>query len=574
MKKKPTYAELEQNIKALEEKISKHNQIEASLYKSTKQYDLLAENISDAIWTVDKDLNFTYVSPSIIKFSGYTAEEMMEMDFLEQTSEFSLTGHSQLSKDDLKKTFQTLCEQKDPVPSIMEMEYFRKDGSKGWAEINMTFLADSDGIFSGIVGISREITERKKIQGAKNYSDKCYQQLLTIIENTSDFIAISDLEGHINYINPAGMQLVGRTGEDFRTLTISDYHPHSYTNKVQNEIMPVVKEKGIWSGESELLHKNGTAITVSEVCLVIKNPAGQPEAIGTILRDITERNKARITLKEMNKKLKTANKQLLESMETAQQLALQAESANQYKSTFLANMSHELRTPLHGILSFAGFGINRHATAGPEKILDYFKKIEISGKTLLTQVNDLLDLAKLESGKMSFTFKPMELKKEIAVVVDELSSYVAERNISVDFSEPDFDSTITFDKEKIRQVMRNLVSNATKFSPPGGVINIGIQKKPESFIVTVQDQGPGIPKNELKNVFDKFIQSTKATSSDGGTGLGLTICQEIIKAHYGRIWAENLPEGGALLSFELPAIQKKAVKARSIEVRFSDKPSL
>ncbi len=567
MQKKPSYVELEQKIKNLEEEVSRQRQVEDSLREKEEWYNLLAQNINDVIWTVDKDLNFTYVSPSVIKFSGYTAEEMMKLSFIEQTTDKSSPSPSNLSNKELIKIFQTLCEQQNTSQLIREMEYFRKDGSKGWAEINMTFVADSKGIFAGIVGISREITERKEIQDIMDFNKKNYQQLLAIIENTSDFVSLSDLKGRMLYINQAGMKLVGRAGEDYRTSALSDYHPHSEFKKVKENLLPVMMEKGIWSDETRLLHKDGTLIPVSQVILLIKNKAGQPEALGTIIRDIRERNTARETLKEMNKKLKTANKQLLESMETAQQLALQAESASQYKSAFLANMSHELRTPLHGILSFAGFGIRRHGSAGPKKILDYFQKIETSGKTLLVLLNDLLDLAKLESGKMTFTFNPMELKKEIAVVVDELSSYVAERKITVDFSEPDFDSTVIFDKEKIRQVMRNLVSNATKFSPSGGVIKIDIKKKFDSFIITVQDHGPGIPESELETVFDKFIQSSSTHTKEGGTGLGLTICQEIISAHNGRIWAKNPPEGGTIISFEIPADPQKSRQAQIAEDR-------
>jgi len=229
-----------------------------------------------------------------------------------------------------------------------------------------------------------------------------------------------------------------------------------------------------------------------------------------------------------------------------------AEAANNSKSTFLSNVSHELRTPMHGILSFASFGIKKHATANPDKILDYFQKIRQSGETLLMLLNDLLDLAKLESGKITFKFKPANLNSLIDVVSEEYSALALQQNLTIHCEHLESSERIILDTDKIRQVLRNLLNNAIKFSPEGGTIDVISFKKAASIVVTVRDQGAGIPENELENIFDKFIQSGKNKASAGGTGLGLSICREILDAHKGRIWAENNPDTGANLSFEIP----------------------
>jgi len=229
-----------------------------------------------------------------------------------------------------------------------------------------------------------------------------------------------------------------------------------------------------------------------------------------------------------------------------------AEAANNSKSTFLSNISHELRTPMHGILSFASFGIKKHATANPGKILDYFQKIRQSGETLLTLLNDLLDLAKLESGKIAFKFRPANLNSLIDIVREEHNSLALEHNLTIRCEHLEANEKITLDADKIRQVLRNLLNNAIKFSPEGGTIDIISSKKADSIVISVRDQGSGVPKNELENIFDKFVQSSKNKSSSNGTGLGLPICREIIAAHKGRIWAENNPDIGAKLSFEIP----------------------
>jgi len=232
-----------------------------------------------------------------------------------------------------------------------------------------------------------------------------------------------------------------------------------------------------------------------------------------------------------------------------------AETANRTKSEFLANMSHELRTPLHGILSFAGFGIKKAATANPEKLRTYFRQIDQSGRVLLVLLNDLLDLARLEAGRTIFAFQRIDLSVLLAKVADEFRSLVSEQDLTFQHRIPADPMVVSLDPVRIMQVIRNLLSNAVKFSPPGGTIELHICCGELSVVVAIRDHGVGIPEEELDTIFDKFVQSSKTKTGAGGTGLGLAICREIITAHQGRLWAENMPEGGAVFSFELPLAQ-------------------
>jgi len=244
--------------------------------------------------------------------------------------------------------------------------------------------------------------------------------------------------------------------------------------------------------------------------------------------------------------------ELAQANQTLADLCRAAEAANHAKTAFLANMSHELRTPLHGILSFATFGIKETRKAGADKLANYFQKIEHGGKVLLTLINDLLDLAKLESGKGRFEFGRVDLRVLICAAVDECAARAMQRNITVRPLECAFPAGALADHTKIMQVLRNLLDNAIKFSPEGGTIEIELSRSERSVLVSVCDRGIGIPENELEAIFDKFIQSSKTRTAAGGTGLGLAICREIVTAHKGRIWAENRPDGGAILTFEIP----------------------
>ncbi|MDH3598059.1 MAG: HAMP domain-containing histidine kinase [Candidatus Tectomicrobia bacterium] len=229
-----------------------------------------------------------------------------------------------------------------------------------------------------------------------------------------------------------------------------------------------------------------------------------------------------------------------------------AETANQAKSDFLANMSHELRTPLHGILSFADLGLERWTTATPERLGQYFSKIHVSGKVLLALLNDLLDLARLEAGKMTFDFQPGDLRSVLSMVKDEFQSLLSERSLTLHYAPPRDPVFVCVDRQRLMQVLRNLLSNAVKFSPQSGTITLHLSSHAETVQVTVYDQGPGIPPDELETIFNKFIQSSTTKTGAGGTGLGLAICREIMTAHQGCIWAKNRPEGGVVLTCELP----------------------
>ena len=241
---------------------------------------------------------------------------------------------------------------------------------------------------------------------------------------------------------------------------------------------------------------------------------------------------------------------------TELQNALQAaERANEAKSDFLASMSHELRTPMHGILSFAELALKRIDTLSPEKMKQYLSNIQISGTRLLYLLNDLLDLSILEAGKMNLDLSRVNLSDLITACISEQEIQLEARRLHCQLQSVSADAGCICDRYRIFQVLSNVMANAIKFSPQDGEVRISLERRDDSFRIGVSDQGIGIPEQELDQIFTKFYQSSNRRQQGGGTGLGLAICREIIELHHGRIWAENNPESGSSIFFEIPAEQ-------------------
>ncbi|MFT3781634.1 MAG: response regulator [Nibricoccus sp.] len=253
---------------------------------------------------------------------------------------------------------------------------------------------------------------------------------------------------------------------------------------------------------------------------------------------------ARIRTHLQNKILSEQQKALVEQLKTA----------NQAKNKLLGMAAHDLRNPLASIRGLAEF--LRDGTVGeltPDQ-LDLANTIFETSQSMLTLLNELLDVATIEAGELKVHKEPYNLSElvEKAVYLNNINA--ARKNTKIIYSPPAEAPIVRMDQAKIRQVMDNLLSNAVKYSPPGSSINVRISGFHPAFTVAVQDQGPGIPENERHKLFTDFATlSSKPTGGEKATGLGLAICRKIVEAHRGAITATNLPGGGCEFSIMLPA---------------------
>lgn len=288
---------------------------------------------------------------------------------------------------------------------------------------------------------------------------------------------------------------------------------------------------------------------------------GRPLLMAGSLSDIQARKTAEMELRAHHDRLQELVEERTARLEGALQ---EARDAVRTKSEFLANMSHELRTPLHAMLGFASIGLGK--SENDPRMYRYFERIQQSADRLLRLVNDLLDLAKLEASKMEVQPRLQDVVLLLPPVLVELDSLIQKKQLQVDISVGAGVSGIAMvDSTRFAQVLNNLLSNAIRFSPEGGRILLSFhdsllprgrrasdQGTMAALALWVEDQGPGIPPDELEVIFDKFAQSSRTRTGAGGTGLGLAICREIMSAHRGRIHAENQVSGGARLIATLP----------------------
>jgi PAS domain S-box-containing protein len=531
--------------------VTERKQAEEAIKHSEERYRQLFENANEGI-CVAQDGKLVLINPMTIKIAGYSSKKLLEKQFIEfinpEDRKVFIDRHLRRLKG-------------EDVPDKQIFRFIRPDNSTRWVALS-TKMIEWQGHLATLNFLS-DVTKRMHAEEDLKESEEKHRVLF---ESSRDAIVILDPDFGFVDGNPAVMEMFKIPSKEalnkMTPVTLSpEYQPDGVlsVDKAKMCISKVLKNGSYYW---EWTHKRLDGVEFPAIIFATKLEWRNQVLLQATIRDITERKQAEKALQKAHNELEIKVEERTADYKKAKE---EAERANKLKSEFLANMSHELRTPMHGILSFSKFGIQKADSISKEKNLSYFKQINDSGKRLMTLLNNLLDLSKLETGKEVYK---MELVNICQVVKDNVASLqlvFEDRLLNITISDPAKHLEIKCDKNKINQVIKNLLFNAIKFSPNNKAIIVSIQldKLPidrhqtnnetiPALCVSVKDEGLGIPANELESVFDKFFQSSKTKTGAGGTGLGLSICKEIIQAHSGKIWAENNPEGGSTFSFVLP----------------------
>ncbi len=363
--------------------------------------------------------------------------------------------------------------------------------------------------------------------------ENSWDRLRAIIESLADGIVIVDKSGMIRFANPAAASLFTRSPETLIGTPLG---------------IPLVAGE---TTEMEIVRRGGGDLVYAELRAVDTEWEGERADLVS-LRDVTDRKQA-----------EERSRQLSHEREAR----LEAEAASRAKSDFLAIMSHELRTPLNAILGYSE--LMELGTSGEltDKMRDQIGRIRWSGKHLLSLVNDLLDLAKVEAGRLSVANAPARLSETIASALPLIQPQAEARRLTLEVA-PGLDLLPSYigDNERVRQILVNLLSNAVKCTDPGGTITVGgdLTTTPDAGArlpprcayvrLTVTDTGEGIPADKLRAIFDPFVQvDSGPTRTREGSGLGLTIGQRLARAMGGDLTVESAVGKGSLFSLWLPA---------------------
>lgn len=390
-------------------------------------------------------------------------------------------------------------------------------------------LTQQDKLTAEIYSRTEKVNEgNKKLQMAYDQLKKIEMnssRLAAIIENTDDAVVTKNLDGIIQTWNKGAEKLYGYTAEEMigKSIEILFRDPKDYT-----KILKQLKngERMLFS-ESERKHKDGHFIPVSVNISPIRNANNEIIGACSIARDITEWKIA--------KALEARNKEL-------SRIAYFAKESNKIKNQFIANVSHELRTPLNGIIGFSEMLYDGAVDFASKQHLVFLDHILTSAHHLLILIDDILDVTKIEAGKIAFHPEVINLRKLLNDIKKNFIKILNEKNIDIKVEiAPDLKNKIYLDPDKLKQVFNNYISNAIKFTPTDGKICIRVKPNDtEKFKLEVEDSGIGIQKKDLKYLFREFSQiDSSSTKQFAGNGLGLALSKKLVEAQGGSVGVQS-----------------------------------
>lgn len=385
-------------------------------------------------------------------------------------------------------------------------------------------------------------------------------QLAAIVEASDDAIICVTPEGEVVTWNSGAEGVFGYSAAEMLGCSVSALSPGDRAAEALALRQKVQQGETIHGYETVGRRKDGQAIPVSLTASPIRDEAGRVIGIFAVVRDITAQKRLEHELRTKNVELARQNRKV--------------EEANRVKNEFLANMSHELRSPLNGIIGFAE--LMHDGKLGPvsEQHKEYLADILSSGKHLLQLINDVLDVARIESGRVEFRPEPVLLSRLVREVVDVLHAIAVEKGVTVRTDVPADLDAATLDPARFKQVLYNYLSNALKFTPDQGRVEVRI--RPDGlgcFRLEVEDTGIGVPPEEIPKLFAQFRQvESSAARRFQGSGLGLALTRRIVEAQGGAVGVASELGEGSLFYATLPRVAGTAAHKRKPAVRAAGTP--
>lgn len=442
-------------------------------------------------------------------------------------------------------------------------------GELRWFSTTKSLLLDERSRPIGIVGVARDVTQRKHTEEELRRSEQLRAEL-KLLENILEVTRAGywdwDIPGNHEYLSPTFKRMLG-----YEAVELSS-HLQTWQERIFSEDLPEVMEclnqhitsRGQTPFYNELRYRHRDGSTVWVICsgrVIEWGTDGSPLRMVGCNIDITDRKQAEEQLRLSNDRIRVANAELAR--------------AARLKDEFLANMSHELRTPLTSILGMSAMLTEEIYGALNEKQHQYIEVIAQSGNHLLNLINDILDLAKIESGKMTLEIAPTSIAALCSSSLNFVKQAAHQKNIRLETYISTDSDDIEVDERRMRQALINLLSNAVKFTPEGGLVRLQVTHSDVQRTVrfSVIDTGIGIAQEDIPKLFQSFVQiDSKLNRQYNGTGLGLALVKQITSLHEGTIEVTSTPAQGSGFTITLPISRRNAATPTRSPQRVLDPP--
>ena len=508
----------------LTERVQERDEIGNTLRASEWKYRQVIDGVSDVIFECNSAGRLSLLNDAWVQITGCSLAQSLSaslFDFIHEEDEHAL------------RSYFTSFITKDASPAVVELRLRTADGGLRTVEIVARKLDTPLGSAGHIVGMIKDVTERRHAEAALHEAEHRYR---AIVENALDGIFQSLPEGRFLNVNPALAKMLGYDGPDDLISSITDLGKQLYVDQDQRaEFMRRLDSGAVTGEEIELFRKDGVTIWAAVSARAVRGPSGQITCYEGTIKEVTERKHAETALRAAKE---------------------QADMASRTKSEFLANMSHELRTPLNAIIGFSE--IIKDQMFGPigrDDYAEYARDIFESGRHLLELINDILDMSKIEAGKRELNESAIDLNRVVMACLRLIRPRAEAAALKIVTDLPSGLNYLRAEELALKQILLNLLSNAVKFTPEGGEVKLAARIEADgAMLIMVSDTGIGIAKQDMAKALSPFGQIDSALSRQAsGTGLGLTLVQSLVALHDGRFHLQSEVGAGTTAFVWLPA---------------------